>query len=95
MQVRIAGIVISIVSLVVLFFKPFEPTINTLIVYLLIIAAAVVMMIGQAIVYTYAPKEEIKNTEQRHEALYDLITTGVLVTLFAALYVIPYIVKHF
>jgi hypothetical protein len=91
---RIAGIVVSIVSSVILFIKPFEAVTNTLAVYFLLIAAAALVMIGQLITVKINQPGEFKDVTKRHEALYDLATVGIVMVLFVFLYVIPYIQTH-
>jgi len=92
--VRIAGIVLSIASSIVLFIKPFEYVTNTLTVYFLLIGAAVLVMIGQATTINLNREGELANHHKRHEAWYDLITIGLVMVLFILFYVIPFIQKN-
>ena len=91
---RITGIALSISSAIVLFIKPFETVTNTLTVYLLLIAAALFVMIGQLITIHINRPGDFKNQHKRHEALYDAITIGIVMILFVCFYVVPYIQKH-
>ncbi len=92
--VRITGILVSIVSSVILFIKPFEVVTNTLTVYFLLIASAVLVTVGQLITVKINQTGEFKDVTKRHEALYDLATVGIVMILFILLYVIPYVQAH-
>lgn len=95
MYIRIFGVILSILSLSLVFIKPFEPILNTLLVYILLVGSAVTIIIGQLIVIGLSPEEEISNTEKRHEAIYDVLTTGAVVGLFVAFYVVPFLFAHY
>jgi len=92
--IRIAGIILSIFSLSLAFIKPFDFVLNTVLVYLLLVGAALLIMIGDLIVIWSAPEEEFSTKKQRREAIYDVITTAAVVGLFVAFYVIPFFVEH-
>ena len=94
LYIRITGIVLSIISLSLAFIKPFEFVLNTMLVYSLLVGAAVLIMIGDLIVIKSAPEEEFSTKKQRREAVYDVITTAVVVGLFIAFYVTPFFIEH-
>ena len=93
LYIRITGIVLSIFSLSLAFIKPFEYELNTGLVYGLLVAAAVLIMIGDLIVISSAPEEEYSNRKQRREALYDVITTALVVGLFVVFYAVPFFIS--
>ncbi len=93
--IRITGIIFSIISLSLAFIKPFDYILNTALVYILLVGAALLVMIGDLIVIKSAPEEEFSNKKQRQEAIYDVITTAVVVGLFAAFYVVPFYVQNY
>lgn len=95
MYIRIFGVVLSILSLSLVFIKPFEPVFNTLLIYLLLVMSALTIIIGQLVIIQIAPKEEIESIEKRHEAIYDVITTGTVVGLFVVFYVVPFLFKYY
>ena len=92
--VRIAGIALSIASAIVMFVKPFEYVANTLTVYLLLIAAAIFVMVGQLITIRLNPTGQFNNRHKRQEAWYDFGSIGVVMILFVLLYVIPFVQTH-
>lgn len=92
--IRVAGIVLSIFSLSIAFIKPFDYVFTTVLVYSTLVTAAVLIMIGDLIVIKSAPEQEFSNKKQRQEALYDVITTALVVSLFVAFYMIPFFVRH-
>ncbi|MDB5181067.1 MAG: hypothetical protein JWO54_830 [Candidatus Saccharibacteria bacterium] len=93
--VRIVGIILSISSAVIMFIKPFEYVTNTSVVYTLLIAAALLVMIGQLITIRLNPASEYPTKEKRTEALYDVASIGVVMVLFVIFYVAPFVTKHF
>ena len=93
LYIRITGIILSIFSISLAFIKPFAYELNTGLVYGFLVAAAVLIMIGDLIVISAAPDEEYKNRKQRQEALYDVITTAIVVGLFVVFYVVPFFIS--
>lgn len=91
---RITGIALSIASAVVMLIRPFESVINTLIVYLLLISAALFVMIGQLITIRLNKPGDFPNIHKRHEAIYDALTIGLVMVLFVIFYVIPFLQTH-
>jgi uncharacterized membrane protein len=91
---RITGIALSIFSAVILFIKPFEYVTNTLLVYILLISAALFVMIGQLITIRLNQPDDFPNQHKRHEATYDALTIGFVMILFIGFYVIPFIQKY-
>ena len=92
--IRIVGIVVSLASAVVLLFKPLELVTNTYVGYVLLIASALLVMIGQLITIKLNTPGDFKNEMKRHEANYDAVTIGVVMVLFIIFYVIPFVSKH-
>ena len=92
--IRITGIILSIISLSFAFIKPFDFVLNTLSVYVLLVGAALLIMLGDLIVIKAAPEEEFSTKKQRKEAIYDVITTAVVVGLFVAFYVAPFLFEY-
>jgi hypothetical protein len=92
--VRMTGIAFSISSAVVMFIKPFEYVTNTLVVYGMLLTAAVLVIIGQLLIIWANKAGEFANQQKRHEALYDTITIAIVMILFTIFYVIPFITKH-
>lgn len=91
---RIAGIALSISSATIMFIRPFEPVANTLVVYFLLIGAAVLVMVGQLITIRLNQPDDFANQHKRHEAIYDVITIGLVMVLFVIFYVVPFMQKH-
>jgi hypothetical protein len=94
MRIRIVGIVVSIVSLILAIIRPFEPVFNVGLVYFLLILSAVLIIVGQLIVIKFVPDEEFVTVHQRREAIYDVITTGLVMLIFIAIYVVPFVIKY-
>ncbi|MDB5162976.1 MAG: hypothetical protein JWN28_583 [Candidatus Saccharibacteria bacterium] len=92
--VRISGIALSILSAVIMFIKPFEYVTNTLTVYFLLIAASVLVIVGQVMTIVVNKPADFKSSTQRHEAIYDAISIGIVIVLFCIFFVIPFILKH-
>ncbi|MES2631206.1 MAG: hypothetical protein V4611_04580 [Patescibacteria group bacterium] len=92
--IRIVGIILSIISLSLAFIKPFDFVLNTALVYSLLVGAAILIMIGDLIVIKSAPDEEFSNRKERKEAIYDVITTAIVVGLFVIFYVVPFFSEH-
>lgn len=74
--------------------KPFEPVTSTLLVYFLLIAAAVFVMVGQVLTIRMNTTGEFANAEKRQEAIYDIWVVGIVMILFVIFYVAPFIAKH-
>lgn len=94
MGIRVTGIILSIVSISIGLIKPFEFVVNSILVDVLLVSAAVLIMLGELIVISMGKSEEIKTSKQRGEAIYDVISTGVIVLLFVGIYVVPFFAKH-
>jgi hypothetical protein len=92
--VRITGIALSISSAVIMFIKPFEYVPNTLVVYAFLIAAALLVIVGQVMTIVSNSPEELPTRQKRHEAIYDAISIGIVIVLFSFFYVFPFISKH-
>jgi hypothetical protein len=92
--VRMTGIAFSISSAVVMFIKPFEYVTNTLVVYGMLLTAALLVIIGQLLIIRVNKVGEFVNQQKRHEALYDTITIAIVMILFSIFYVVPFITKH-
>lgn len=93
LYIRIFGISLSIISLSLVFIKPFAFELNTALVYICLIAAAALIVIGDMIVINMSPNEEYTNRKQRQEALYDVITTAIVVGLFVVFYAVPFFIS--
>jgi hypothetical protein len=91
MGVRVTGIVLSIVSISIVLIKPFDFVLNTLLLNGLLILAALLIMVGELIVISIGSSEEIKSKKQRNEAVYDVITTGIVIVLYVIFYAIPFL----
>lgn len=94
MILRIVGIIISVIALILMIIRPFQPVLAVGVVYCLLIISALFIIVGQIIVLKFVPEEEFSNKLQRTEALYDVITTSVIVGIFIAVYAIPFAVKY-
>ena len=94
LRIRIVGIALSVVSLVLIFIRPFDFVLNTLLVYGFIIFAAIFMIVGQIMVLNVEPNEETETKHEQHEILYDIVTTAIVMTLFIAFYAIPFVLEH-
>jgi hypothetical protein len=92
--VRMTGVAFSISSAVVMFIKPFDYVTNTLVVYALLITAALLVIIGQLIIIVQNQTGEFKNHHKRIDAIYDTVTIAVVMILFVIFYVIPFMTKH-
>ena len=88
------GIAFSVSSAVVMFIKPFEYVTNTLVVYGMLLTAAILVIIGQLLIIWANKAGEFVNQQKRHEALYDIITIAIVMILFTIFYVVPFITKH-
>ena len=91
---RIIGVILSLASVALMISSPFENVVNTLIVYFMLIASALFVMVGQIITIRLNLPGEFSNDTKRHEALYDVITVGVVIVLFTIFYAIPYLSKY-
>lgn len=91
---RITGIALSIASATIMFIRPFEAVTNTLVVYVLLICAAILVMIGQLMTIHLNQPGDFANQQKRHEAMYDAVTIGVVMLLFVIFYVLPFVQKH-
>ncbi len=94
MRFRIAGIIASVIALLLVIIRPFEPVFTVGLIYFLLILSAILIITGQLIVIKFVPEEEFRDQLQRKEAVYDVITTGVVIVIFGGIYVIPFILKH-
>ena len=94
MTVRVIGIVLSVVSISIALFKPFTFVTNSLTVSGLLILAALLIMIGELIVINIGTSEEIKTRKQRGEAIYDVVTTGVVIVVYLLFIVVPFLNKY-
>jgi uncharacterized membrane protein SpoIIM required for sporulation len=92
--IRIVGIAFSIVALLVLVFKPFYFITNIALVYGFLLAAALAMICGQAMVLLMRKNEETATKNDRYEVIYDLVTTSVVVVLFTSFYVVPFVMRY-
>ena len=91
MVIRITGITLSLASAVVMFIKPFELVLNILVVYFLLILAAILVMVGQLITIRLNLPGDFKSKVKRQDAMYDVVTIGFVMVLFVIFYVIPYV----
>lgn len=91
MGIRVTGIVLSVVSISIALVKPFDFVLNTLLLNGLLILAALLIMIGEMIVISMGSSEEIKSKKQRNEAVYDVVTTGVVIILYTIFYATPFL----
>ena len=94
MGIRVAGIILSIVSIGIAIIKPFDFVTNSLLVSGILVLAALLIVIGELIVISMGSSEEIKNKKQKEEAVYDVVTTSLVIVLYCVFYVVPFLNRY-